>query len=190
MTTNRTGRRCRLVWSSAANPRRKRKKRGARSASRRGKTPDARSLEAAGFILLLTTLPADQSAPPDILQLYRFRWQVELLFKRWKSLLDLDALPAHGEPLARCWLFAKILAILMIEDWSNQILESSPSGPAGDTFQAIHLAPHRHRGSDDPTEHSRTASNPYHHLGTLLALHLRSQAKTIQANGPFSHPSR
>jgi hypothetical protein len=129
-------------------------------ASKRGKTPDARSLEAAGFILLLTTLPAGQSAPPDILELYRFRWQVELLFKRWKSLLDLDALPAHGEPLARCWLFAKILAILMIEDWSNQILEFSPSGPAGDTIQAIHLAPHRHRGPDDPTEHSRTASNP------------------------------
>jgi len=54
--------------------------------ARSGKQPDPRSLEAAKYILLLTSLPANTFPPADILALYRFRWQIELAFKRFKSL--------------------------------------------------------------------------------------------------------
>jgi hypothetical protein len=45
-------------------------------AKRRGKQPDPRSLEAANYILFLTSLPSDAFPPADILTLYRFRWQL------------------------------------------------------------------------------------------------------------------
>jgi hypothetical protein len=77
-------------------------KRLLKDARKRGKQPDPRSLEAAKYILLLTSLPADAFPPADILALYRFRWQIELAFKRFKSLAGLDMLPAK-----KPWLIYK-----------------------------------------------------------------------------------
>jgi hypothetical protein len=158
-------------------------------AAKRGKTLDARSLEAAGFVLLLTTLPAGEVAAGDILALYRFRWQIELVFKRWKSLLDLDRLPAHSAPLARCWLYTKILAILMVEDWGNQILESPPSGPGIDPLPAVRLARHRHPGPGHPADYPGTvlSRETARQLPAPAPLHRGRQTKTAQANGRFSH---
>ena len=47
--------------------------------------------------------------------LYRLRWQIELLFKRLKSLLHLDRLPAKDPALARAWLHAHLLIALLVE---------------------------------------------------------------------------
>jgi IS4 transposase len=44
------------------------------------------------------------------------RWQIELLFKRLKSLLHLDRLPAKDADLARAWLHAHLLIALLVED--------------------------------------------------------------------------
>ena len=59
---------------------------------------------------VLTTLPADQWPAHSILVLYRFRWQIELLFKRLKSLLHLDSLPSRMGPTAKSWMLARLLA--------------------------------------------------------------------------------
>jgi len=61
-------------------------------------------------IWVLTTLPADQATAAQALELYRIRWQVELVFKRLKSLLHLDGLPSRAGPTARSWLLARLLA--------------------------------------------------------------------------------
>ena len=84
-------------------------KRLLKDAKKRGKQPDPRSLEAAKYILLLTSLPADAFPPADILTLYRFRWQIELAFKRFKSLAGLDMLPAKKPELARAWIYARLI---------------------------------------------------------------------------------
>jgi hypothetical protein len=48
--------------------------------------------------------------------LYRCRWQVEIAIKRWKSVLDVDALRAKAtSPLAEVWLHGKLLYALMLE---------------------------------------------------------------------------
>jgi hypothetical protein len=64
---------------------------------------------------LLTTVPADRLPGTEAAELYRLRWQIELLFKRLKSLLDFDRLPARTDPLARAWLLARLLAAVLIE---------------------------------------------------------------------------
>ncbi len=48
--------------------------------------------------------------------LYRLRWQIELAFKRMKSLLHMDRLPAKNADLARVWLHANLLVALLAED--------------------------------------------------------------------------
>jgi hypothetical protein len=71
-------------------------------------TPSAASLFVAGWVLVCTTLaPAGRSAQ-TIMALYRCRWHVELAIKRWKRVLDVDALRAKAtSPLAEVWLHGK-----------------------------------------------------------------------------------
>ncbi len=94
---------------------------------KRCKTADPRSLEAAGFMMIVTTLD-DRHSAEQILELYRLRWQVELLFKRFKSLADLGALPAKCPKLAKTWIYAKLILALLAEKSAKKLAESSPSG--------------------------------------------------------------
>jgi IS4 transposase len=108
-------------------------KRLRKDAKKRGKQSDPRSLEAAQYILLLTSLPADTFPPTDILILYRFRWQIELAFKRFKSLAGLDMLPAKKPELARAWIYARLIVAIIAEQIAGQVPESPPSGNGNDT---------------------------------------------------------
>jgi hypothetical protein len=103
-------------------------KRLLKDAKKRGKQPDPRSLDAAKYILLLTSLPAAAFPPADILTLYRFRWQIELAFKRFKSLAGLDRLPAKKPALARAWIYARLIVAIIAEQIAGQVPDSSPSG--------------------------------------------------------------
>jgi len=99
-----------------------------RERKKKGRAVDPRTLEAAGYVFVLTSLSEEMLPPNNVLELYRFRWQVELAFKRLKSLLHLDELPARDPPLARSFLFAKLLAALLLEDFTDRFLTFSPWG--------------------------------------------------------------
>jgi len=73
-------------------------------------------------IWLLTTVPGVDLKPETVLVLYRLRWQIELAFKRLKSLLHLDTLPSRQGPTARSWMLARFLAAAL----AQQLVE--PSG--------------------------------------------------------------
>jgi hypothetical protein len=113
-----------------------------KDAKKRGKTPDPRSLQAAQYILLLTSLPATAFPAADVLALYRFRWQLELAFKRMKSLAGLDELAAKKPALARAWIYARLIAFLIAERSAGQVPDSFPSGPRKADCQPITLASH------------------------------------------------
>ena len=85
-------------------------------AKKKGRTPDARTLKAAEYIFVFTTASAEVLSAWMALQLYRFRWQIELMFKRFKSLLGLGQLRAHDPRLCRTYLYSKLIAALLIED--------------------------------------------------------------------------
>jgi len=79
-------------------------------------TPNAESLFLAGWVLVFTTLAPAVLSAQTIMALYRCRWQVEIAIKRWKSVLDVDALRAKANsPLAEVWLHGKLLYALMLE---------------------------------------------------------------------------
>jgi hypothetical protein len=73
-------------------------------------TPTAESLWLAGWVLVLTTLAPAVLSAQTIMALDRCRWQVAIAIKRWKSVLDVDALRAKAtSPLAEVWLHGKLL---------------------------------------------------------------------------------
>jgi hypothetical protein len=144
-------------------------KRLLKDARKRGKQPDPRSLEAAKYILLLTSLPATIFPPADILALYRFRWQIELAFKRFKSLAGLDLLPAKNPELARAWIYARLIVAIIAEQIAGQVPESSPSGPETTSGKPIALAAHEDSPGHDLRSYTRT---------TPLAGHLQPLQST------------
>ena len=56
---------------------------------------------AADWLILVTSLPPEAFATPDILALYRLRWRIELAFKRLKSLVGLKGPPGTDARSAR-----------------------------------------------------------------------------------------
>jgi hypothetical protein len=99
-----------------------------RSANKRQYKTDARSDLAAGFMMLATSLPPDIPAN-EICAVYRLRWQIELAFKRLKSLIRIDRLPTRTEAGSLSWLYPHLILALLTDDICQEILESSPSGP-------------------------------------------------------------
>jgi len=58
---------------------------------------------------LVTNASEDEAEGAALAALYRFRWQIELMFKRLKSLAGLDRLKSRNGPTARAWVLAKLL---------------------------------------------------------------------------------
>jgi hypothetical protein len=98
-----------------------------RKAQRNGTEAQPASLELTEYILVLTSLPARFSAA-DALQLYRCRWQIELAFKRLKTLLGAGHVPKSDDRSARAWMQAKLLSALLLE---RLLLEAKVFSPWG-----------------------------------------------------------
>ena len=96
--------------------------------SRKGRAPHPNSLRAAGFIFVITDLPPEVLPAAEALELYRLRWQIEIFFKRLKSILDMDRLRARNERLARTYLYANILGALIIDELRDAALTFFPWG--------------------------------------------------------------
>lgn len=71
------------------------------------------TLEGAAYVVMLSTLL--QPSAHTLLELYRCRWQVELAFKRLKSLLQLGHLKKTDPQGAKAWLQGKLLVASLIE---------------------------------------------------------------------------
>ena len=83
---------------------------------RKGRVAQAETLEAAGHVLLLTSLPEHEYSAGQVADCYRLRWQIELAFKRLKSLLQMDALRAKNTELAKAWIFANLLTAFLTDE--------------------------------------------------------------------------
>lgn len=97
-----------------------------RTATRKQHKIDPRTLQAAGLMMVLTSLPASSVTAAEVVRLYRLRWQIELAFKRLKSLGGFDALRASDPALARSWLLAHLIATVIIETSLGEDLDSPP----------------------------------------------------------------
>jgi len=81
------------------------------------------------YIVVVTSLPLTITAQ-DILETYRYRWQIECYFKRLKSIMDFGDLPKKLDSSSLSWLNGKIMVALMIE-----ILLSQRSFSPGSVYE-------------------------------------------------------
>jgi len=79
------------------------------------------------YIVLVTSILDNHISAKDILELYRLRWQIELYFKRLKSLMGFGDIPTKTEAHTKIWLNAKLAVAIMLEIMTAQV-DFSPSG--------------------------------------------------------------
>jgi len=87
---------------------------------------DPRTIEAAGYLILLTSLDTKDYSADQLGILYRVRWQIELAIKRLKSILRIDRLPAKDPELAKAWILAHLLVALLIDDAAAEMADIPP----------------------------------------------------------------
>jgi hypothetical protein len=93
-------------------------------------------LEAASYVALFTTAPAERITAARCVEAYRLRWQIELQFKRWKSLCGFDRLPNYRDDTILSWLSIKVLLGLLLDKMGSAATELFPPEPAADPYRA------------------------------------------------------
>ncbi len=103
------------------------RKRLTRRANRKQLKVSKESLDAAQYFMIWTSLP-DSFTSSMVLEFYRLRWQVELVFKRMKSIMGLGHLPKADPISCRAWLHGKLFVALLVEKMIKEANSFSPWG--------------------------------------------------------------
>lgn len=99
-----------------------------RRASRSGTKPKEKTLELAEYFIVITTCNRHKLKADVALSLYRARWQIELAFKRLKSILNLGHLPKKDPESCKAWLHGKLVVALLVERIHQEAESISPWG--------------------------------------------------------------
>jgi hypothetical protein len=99
-----------------------------RKAQQGGPSPKPETLEYANYVMAFTTLDAELFPTADVLEWYRVRWQIELVFKRLKSLAQLGQLPKRDDRSSKSWLYGKLLVALLGQKLQRLGRDISPWG--------------------------------------------------------------
>ena len=86
-------------------------------AKRNGETPSQRRLALADWSFFVTNVPPHRLTLAETFVIARLRWQIELLFKLWKSHGHLDAFNTANSWRILCEFYAKLLAMI-IQHWA------------------------------------------------------------------------
>lgn len=96
---------------------------------RRGKgTLSLQRQEYARFVIVFTTLPTEVASTDQVLEGYRLRWQIELTFKRLKSIVQFGHVPKLDDQSARSWLLGKLFVALLSQKLARVGRAISPWG--------------------------------------------------------------
>lgn len=109
---------------------RRARRRARRKAQKAGRTITAPTLAVAGWLLLITTLDAGTWATADVLEVYRARWQVALVFKKMKQLLRLNQIRSTHRTSVEATARALVIAWALHEStttWLRTLLTATAS---------------------------------------------------------------
>ena len=96
---------------------------------KRGKgTLSPQRQEYARYVMVFTTLPDHAANANQVLEGYRLRWQIELTFKRLKSIVQLGHVPKLDDQSSRSWLLGKLLVALLSQKLARVGRAISPWG--------------------------------------------------------------
>lgn len=101
-----------------------------RKSQKRSAPPLPETLALARYIMVFTTFPESRFPLESILEHYRIRWQIELVFKRFKQLAQMGHLPKYEDESSKAWLYGKLFVALLVQKIKEYAESVSPWGYA------------------------------------------------------------
>ena len=71
-------------------------------------------MERLKWIFIITNVPEDMLSYEAVCEIYRIRWQIELIFKSWKSHFSIDKMNNIGKDYWDCLLYGRLILITML----------------------------------------------------------------------------
>ena len=106
---------CRLLAVRVPQEVAEQRRRRLREYARKKQVPlKAETLALAEWTLVITNVPQDRLSLREALILLRVRWQVELLFKLWKSHAQVDDWRSHNPWRILCEVYAKLIGVVIL----------------------------------------------------------------------------
>ena len=105
-----------------------------RKTSKQGSELQPETLIYAEYVMVLTTFPEREFPARLVLELYRLRWQIDLVFKRFKQIAQLGHLPKQDPESAKAWLYGKLFVALLTD---KVLAQARALSPWGYSLQAI-----------------------------------------------------
>ena len=99
-----------------------------RDAQKEGRSIKPETFEYAKYVIVFANYPEDSFSDIEILDWYRSRWQVELIFKRFKSIAQLGHLPKRSNDSSKAWLYGKLFVALLTMKLIEHASSVSPWG--------------------------------------------------------------
>jgi len=93
----------------------RRRQKAREAARRKGRTLSPRHLELLGWNIYLTNVPASLLTLPQVLVMYAVRWQIELIFKVWKSQRALDRVAGRRRERILTEIYAKLIGVVVTQ---------------------------------------------------------------------------
>lgn len=122
-----------------------------RQSQKNGTNPKPETLEAAAYTFIFTTVAPQDLRAAEALEMYRGRWQIEIVFKRLKSILGLGHLRKTDQESARSWIQGKIFVAFLLESlilygesffpWGYPLCEAGGSESLSMARRAVHASP-------------------------------------------------
>ncbi|MGG0260722.1 IS4-like element IS231O family transposase [Bacillus mycoides] len=92
---------------------RERRKKQIESEKKKGKPYSQKSKILSGLNVYVTNTPWEWVSMKQVHELYSLRWQIEIVFKTWKSLFDIDHCRTVKRERIECHLYGKLIAIFL-----------------------------------------------------------------------------
>ena len=139
-----------------------RRRKAISSARSRGKTLSDAYLYFLGWSFFVTNVPDSMLSPQQVLTFYRLRWQIELVFKLWKSYCGLEHIPAFRRERILTEFYAKLIVAIL----TTFIV--APLRSPDEALPKYEISPVQVRHT--LADFARDISNALSHLPSLIAV--------------------
>jgi hypothetical protein len=79
-----------------------------------GKTLKKIDRELMSWIIMITNIEANKATAEILIDIYRVRWQIEILFKCWKTHIKIDSVENIGEDYLYCLLYGRLILSILV----------------------------------------------------------------------------
>ena len=105
-----------------------RRRKAHEAARKNGKTCSQHSLDSLEWLFFITNAPDLFLTVDQVAEVYRVRWQIELVFKVWKSEMQMSSLGAWRIERILAQFYARLLALLLF----HRLIEDYPQHPTAE----------------------------------------------------------